>query len=301
MDQDKKQLLKSLGMCLVGFLLFAGAGFLLVFDVVEKTSYREKITYGLISGFLSLLCIGTAAVSIYGYYVKHVKPLKYPDEPKSDEEVKRETDVHKKLPGKDMYDVIRLYRKRNFQTRAVVVAFCCFLVVLVCMLKITGEYHIHIGISVAVAVVALGIAFAVAGKAEFSYSGDKDFKEAIERAGADPVRLNADFMSGAHFALRDGLVVLGRDYLVIFAKSLCEVLDVSDISLVTKECVIQKVQGGTMKICMLKIMLNDERWLQIGLRDEKETDLMLNEFRLRAVPCKDGGERVMNDVKVKKR
>ena len=40
-----------------------------------------------------------------------------------------------------------------------------------------------------------------------------------------------------------------------------------------------------MKICVLKITLNDERWLQIGLRDEKETDLMLNEFRLLSVQC----------------
>ena len=271
--------MKTLGMCIVGFLLFAGAGVLLVFDVVEKTSDREKITYGLISGVLSLMCIGTAAVSIYGYYVKHIKPLKYSDDPK------REAEVHKRLPGKDMYDVIRLYRKRNFQTRAVVVAFCSFLVVLICMLKITGEYHIHIGISIAVAVIALVIAFAVAGKAEFTFSGEKDFREAVARSGADPVRLNADFMNGSHFALRDGLVILGRDYLVIFAKSLCEVLDVNNVALVTKEVSFQKVQGGTMKICVLKITLNDERWLQIGLRDEKETDLMLNEFRLLSVQC----------------
>ena len=285
MDQDKKQLLKSLGMCLVGLLLFAGAGVLLVFDVVEKTSNHEKITYGLISCVLSLFCIGTAAVTIYSYYVKHIKPLKYSDDPKSDEEFKREAEVHKKLPGKDMYDVIRLYRKRNFQTRAVVVAVCSFLVVLICMIKITGEYHIHIGISIAIAVIALAIAFAIAGKAEFTYSGEKDFREAVARSGADPVRLNADFMNGSHFSLRDGLVILGRDYLVIFAKALCEVLDLNNVALVTKEVSVQKVQGGTMKICMLKITLNDERWLQIGLRDEKETDLMLNEFRLLSVRC----------------
>ena len=271
-------------MCLVGFIMFAGSGFLLVFDVVEKTSTREKITYGLIAVFLSLFCIGTAALSIYGYYVKHIKPLKYSDDPKSDADVKREAEVHKRLPGKDMYDVIRLYRKRNFKTRAVVVAICCILVVLICIFKISGENHIPIGISIAIGAAVIVFALAVAGKAEFTYSGEKDFRKAIARSGADPVRLNADFMNGSHFSLRDGLVILGRDYLVIFAKSLCEVLDVNNIGLVTKELIIQKIQGGVMKIFILKITLNDGRWLQIGLRDEKETDLMLNEFRLIGVP-----------------
>lgn len=277
-------MLKTLGMCLVGFIMFAGAGFLLVFDVVEKTSTREKITYGIIAVFLSLFCIGTAALSIYGYYVKHIKPLKYSDDPKSDADVKREAEVHKRLPGKDMYDVIRLYRKRNFKTRAVVVAICCILVVLICIFKISGENHIPIGISIAIGAAVIVFALAVAGKAEFTYSGEKDFRKAIARSGADPVRLNADFMNGSHFSLRDGLVILGRDYLVIFAKSLCEVLDVNNIGLVTKELIIQKIQGGVMKIFILKITLNDGRWLQIGLRDEKETDLMLNEFRLIGVP-----------------
>ena len=272
-------------MCLAGLIMFAGAGFLLVFDVVEKTSTREKITYGIIAVFLSLFCIGTAAVSIYSYYVKHIKPLKYSDDPKSDDDVKREAEVHKRLPGKDMYDVIRLYRKRNFKTRAVVVAICCVLVVLICIFKISGENHIPVGISIAIGVAVIVFALAVAGKAEFTYSGEKDFRKAIAGSGADPVRLNADFMNGSHFSLRDGLVILGRDYLVIFAKSLCEVLDVNNITLVTKELIIQKIQGGVMKIFILKITLNDGRWLQIGLRDEKETDLMLNEFRLLSVQC----------------
>lgn len=283
MKVDKKQLIKTLAICLLGLVLFAGAGVLLVFDIAQKTTPQEKIMYGAISGVLSLLCIVTALMFIYLYYQQNVKPKKYSDDPKSDYDIKREKDIHKKLPGKDMYDVIRQYRRRNYTTRACAIIFCCFLIVCIFLVKMTGEMHIDYRISIGVAFVVLLISFAIAGRAEFTYSRESDFKNAIAKSGADPVRLNADFMMSPHFYLKDGLTVLGRDYLVIFAKSLCEVLDVNDIALVTKESVIHQIQGSNLVIYRLKISLNNGAFLWIGLRDEKETDLMLNEFRLRNI------------------
>ena len=280
MKVDKKQLIKTLAICLLGLVMFAGAGVLLVFDIAQKTTSQEKIMYGAISGVLSLLCIATACLSIYLYYQQNVKPTKYSDDPKSDYDIKREADIHKKLPGSDMYDVIRQYRRRNYTTRVFAIIFCCFLIVGIFLVKMSGEMHIDYRISIGVAVLVILVTFGIAGKAEFSYSRETDFKKAIAKSGADPVRLNADFMMGSHFYLKDGLVVLGRDYLVIFAKSLCEVLEVDDISLVTKECITQQIQGSKLVIYRLKISLNNGTFLWIGLRDEKETDLMLNEFRL---------------------
>ena len=290
MKVDKKQLIKTLAICLLGLALFAGAGVLLVFDIAEKTTPREKLLYGAISVVLSLLCIVTACSFIYLYYQQNVKPKRYTDDPKSDYDIKREKDIHKKLPGKDMYDVIRQYRRRNYTTRVCAILFCCFLVVCIFLIKMSGEMHIDYRISIGVAFVVLLISFAIAGRAEFTYSGETDFKKAIARSGADPVRLNADFMMSPHFYLKDGLTVLGRDYLVIFAKSLCEVLDVKDIALVTKESVMQQIQGSKLVIYRLKITLNNGAFLWIGLRDEKETDLMLNEFRLLSVQCEISSE-----------
>ena len=280
MKVDKKQLIKTLAICLLGLVMFAGAGVLLVFDIAQKTTPQEKIMYGAISGVLSLLCIVTALMFIYLYYQQNVKPTKYSDDPKSDYDIKREADIHKKLPGSDMYDVIRQYRRRNYTTRVFAIIFCCFLIVGIFLVKMSGEMHIDYRISIGMAVLVILVTFGIAGKAEFSYSRETDFKKAIAKSGADPVRLNADFMMGSHFYLKDGLVVLGRDYLVIFAKSLCEVLEVDDISLVTKECITQQIQGSKLVIYRLKITLNNGAFLWIGLRDEKETDLMLNEFRL---------------------
>lgn len=285
MKVDKKQLIKTLALCLLGLALFAGAGVLLVFDIVEKTSFKEKIMYGSISGALSLLCIVTAAMFIYSYYQQNVKPNKDSDDTKSDYDIKREAEIHKKLPGKDMFDVIRQYRRRNYTTRVCAIAFSCVLIVCLFLVKISGEMHMDYRISIGVSILTIVIAFGIAGRNEFSYSREIDFKKAIAKNGADKVRLNADFMMGSHFCLKDGLAVLGRDYLVIFAKALCEVLNVEDISLVTKDCISQQVQGMYLTIFRLKITFKNKSFLWIGLKDGKETDLMLGEFRKLNIPC----------------
>lgn len=147
MEVDKKQLIKVLAICILGTLLF-----------------------------------GTAVLFSYMYYSKHIRPEKYPDEPKTDYEADREAEVHRRLPGMDMFDVIRRYRRRNYMNRVIAIVVCCILL--------------------------------IAGRKEFSYSHELDFKKAIEKNGIDSVRLNADFMMGSHFYLRDGLAVLGRDYMV---------------------------------------------------------------------------------------
>ena len=221
---------------------------------------------------------------IYLYYQQNIKPNRYTDDPKSDYDIKRETDIHKKLPGKDMYDVLRRYRKRNYTLRVCAIIFCCFLIIGIFLVKMSGEMHIDYRISIGVAVVVLLLSFGIAGRKEFSYSRELDFKKAVHKSEADPVRLNADFMMGSHFYLRDGLVVLGRDYLVIFAKSLCEVLETNDIALVVKETITQEIQGSKLVLYRLKITQNNGNYLQMGLRDEKETDLMLNELRLLNIP-----------------
>ena len=144
------------------------------------------------------------------------------------------------------------------------------------------------------------LTFVICGKKEFSYSKELDFKKAIAKSGADPVRLNADFMMGAHFMMRDGLVVLGRDYMVIFAKDLCEVIDVDKIGKIVKDSFASDVQGVKITTYRLKIILKNNYWFRFSLRDLKETELMLNEFRLRAIGFEDEGEKTMKQIKAER-
>ena len=118
METDKKQLIKVVCTCLLGTLMFGGVGAYLFFGNDPSVDQNEKILYSAIAGFLMLLCIATAALFIFSYKKKQA-----PEDGKTDDDIKRESAIHKKLPGKDMYEVIRLYRKRNYQTRIFAISF----------------------------------------------------------------------------------------------------------------------------------------------------------------------------------
>jgi hypothetical protein len=293
METDKKQLIKIVGICLLGMLMFGGAGAYLLFGNDPSVTRNEMILYGGIAGFLMLLCIGAAALFIVSYKKKSV-PL---EEGKTDDDIKRESAIHQKLPGKDMYDVIRRYRQRNYRNRVIALGFACILIIALFLIKMSGEFNFDWRISVGLGVLTILVTFFIAGKKEFSYSEELDFKKAVERSGADPVRLNADFMIGSHFALPDGLVVLGRDYMVIFAKSLCEVCDVSRITKISTDRFSSDINGVKHMTYRIKVIVNDNYWFRFSLRDKKELELMLNEFKLLGIGYEDEGEKTQKQLK----
>ena len=281
----------------MGVLIFGGAGAYLLFGNDKSTSRSEQILYAAIAGFLMLLCLAVAFLFIYSYFKKHVNP----PEGKTDEDVRREAAIHEKLPGKDMYDVIRRYRQRNYRNRALAIGFACVLIIALFLIKMSGEFEMDWRISVALGVLTIIVSFVIAGRKEFSYSGELDFKKAVAKSGADPVRLNADFMMGSHFALPDGMAVLGRDYLVVFAKNLAEVADVSEISKISKDCFSSTVNGSKITTHRVKIFMKNGSWLRFSLRDKTETDLMLNEFRLRGIGYEDAGEKTEKEIRAERK
>lgn len=297
MKEAKKETIKVAGMCFLGVLMFGGAGAYLLFGNDKSTTRTEQILYAAIAGFLMLLCLAVAILFIYSYYKKHVNP----PEDKTDEDIKRESAIHEKLPGNDMYDVIRRYRKRNYRNRVVGVGFACVLIIAICILKMSEEFDIDWRIGAAVGVLVVVVSFVIAGKKEFSYSGELDFKKAVAKSGADPVRLNADFMIGAHFMLPDGMVVLGRDYLVIFAKNLAEVADVNEISKISKDCFSSSVNGTKITTHRVKVFMKNGGWFRFSLKDKKEIDLLLNEFRLHGIGYEDAGEKTEKEIRAERK
>lgn len=295
METDKKQLIKVVCTCLLGTLMFGGVGAYLFFGNDPSVDQNEKILYSAIAGFLMLLCIATAALFIFSYKKKQA-----PEDGKTDDDIKRESAIHKKLPGKDMYEVIRLYRRRNYQTRIIAISIACVLIVFMFLIKMCGDYGMDYRIAIALGVLTIILSFVVCGRKEFSYSKELDFKKAIAESGADPVRLNADFMIGAHFMMRDGLLVLGRDYLVIFAKDLCTVLDVADIEKAATDRFTSSIQGSMITTYRVKFIKHNGNWWRVSLRDRKETELMLNELRLRGIIYEDLGEKTEKEIKAER-
>lgn len=297
MKEAKNETIKVAGMCFLGFLMFGGAGAYLLFGNDKSTTRTEQILYAAIAGFLMLLCLAVAILFIYSYYKKHVNP----PEGKTDEDIRRESAIHQKLPGKDMYDVIRRYRKRNYRNRVLAIGFACVLIIAICILKMSEEFDIDWRIGAAVGVLVVVVSFVIAGKKEFSYSGELDFKKAVAKSGADPVRLNADFMIGAHFMLPDGMVVLGRDYLVIFAKNLAEVADVNEISKISKDCFSSSVNGTKITTHRVKVFMKNGGWFRFSLKDKKEINLLLNEFRLHGIGYEDAGEKTEKEIRAERK
>ena len=297
MKDDKKETIKVAVICFLGTLMFGGVGAYLLFGNDKSTTRTEQILYAAIAGFLMLLCLAVAILFIYSYYKKHVNP----PEGKTDEDIKRESAIHQKLPGKDMYDVIRRYRKRNYRNRVLGIGFACILIIAVCILKMSEEFDIDWRIGAAVGVLVVVVSFVIVGKKEFSYSGELDFKKAVAKSGADPVRLNADFMIGAHFMLPDGMVVLGGDYLVIFAKSLAEVADVNEISKISKDCFSSTVNGTKITTHRVKVFMKNGGWFRFSLKDKKEIDLLLNEFRLHGIGYEDAGEKTEKEIRAERK
>jgi hypothetical protein len=293
MKDAKKETIKVAGLCFLGALMFGGAGAYLLFGNDSGTSRNEQILYAVLAGFLMMLCLATAISFICSYYKKHINP----EDGKSDEDIRRESSIHQKLPGKDMYDVIRRYRKSNYRNRVLAIGFACVLIIALFLIKMSGEFDMDWRISVALGVLTIILAFVIAGRKEFSYSGELDFKKAIAKSGADPVRLNADFMMGSHFALPDGMVMLGRDYLVVFAKGLCEVADVSKITKISKDSFSSTINGTKITTHRIRIFMKNGGWLRFSLRDKTETDLLLNEFRLRGFGYEDEGEKSEKEIK----
>ena len=199
-----------------------------------------------------------------------------------------------------MYEVIRLYRRRNYQTRIIAISIACVLIVFMFLIKMCGDYGMDYRIAIALGVLTIILSFVVCGRKEFSYSKELDFKKAIAESGADPVRLNADFMIGAHFMMRDGLLVLGRDYLVIFAKDLCTVLDVADIEKAATDRFTSSIQGSKITTYRVKFIKHNGNWWRVSLRDRKETELMLNELRLRGIVFEDLGEKTEKEIKAER-
>jgi hypothetical protein len=295
METDNKQLIKVVCTCLLGTLMFGGVGAYLFFGNDPSVDQNEKILYSAIAGFLMLLCIATAALFIFSYKKKQA-----PEDGKTDDDIKRESAIHNKLPGKDMYEVIRLYRRRNYQTRIIAISIACVLIVFMFLIKMCGDYGMDYRIAIALGVLTIILSFVVCGRKEFSYSKELDFKKAIAESGADPVRLNADFMIGAHFMMRDGLLVLGRDYLVIFAKDLCTVLDVADIEKAATDRFTSSIQGSKITTYRVKFIKHNGNWWRVSLRDRKETELMLNELRLRGIVFEDLGEKTEKEIRAER-
>ncbi len=279
-NDDRKELIKHLAVGLFTFLLFGTLTVVTLFDIVDEFTTGEKVRYGAIGIALSLIGLIYSAVTMHTFYTKYIKPVKAPDSPRSDRDINRERNINKRLPGKDIYEVLNGVRMSHVVLAYIAVAVAMVLVAIAIIIKVTGEVGLDIRISIGLAALCIITALVIAGKKDFSFVTVKDFRLKVEEAGIDPVRLNNDFMMASHFNTIRGIVFLGRDYLVLFIKDLCDVVRTDDITQVVCTRQTDKINGSNMIFYFIKVVLKNGKWYRFRMSDQKETELLCEKLRL---------------------
>lgn len=280
MKEHRKETIKVVLMCAFGTLMFAATGIILNTDLCADTVLIERVIYTTLAILLSLFCAVVGFFSYYGYYKKYIKPVKNPESRPSESEIKRKQDVHKRLPGKDIYDALSGYRRNFIITRIVGLSFCMVLTMLVILMKL-GDSGVDLRIAFLVGIAVILLACVIAGKKDISFVTEEELRKVIEKSGVDPLRLNTDFLMATNHKLFDGIAVLGMDYLIIYAKQYADVLNIHDIKTVLSFVEKTKINGVTSTKHRMRIDFNSGKYVIFTMKDETESKLFADELEIR--------------------
>ena len=205
MNNDKKYLIKYLAVCIVSFLLCGGVSAYFLLSPEFESSNRKYAAIGIV---LCLVAVLGGVLKYSDYYNKNIKPVKDPESLIDDRANAYRMYADKKLPGKDIYDVFRRYRRSFLWGRLMIIPVCLILIELLMVVKFQQVgWDIRWALVIGVAVVIL--ALIIAGKKEMEFSTEEDLRKAIEKSKVDPVRLNADFMMSSCYKTSYGAIFIG--------------------------------------------------------------------------------------------
>ena len=280
--KDKKDTIKAVLLCGFGTLMFGAAFIVVVSNLFLDYTPAERVIYGLIAGGLTLLCILGGLASLLLYYIQYIRPEKHPEVRYSAAEQKRKSEVHKRLPGKDIFDALGRYRKKYIRNRIIIISFAMLLVMLIILMKF-GDEGISLWIALPVGAAIIGISILIAGKKDIEFKTELDLKMIIAKKNIDTLRLNTDFLMATTHKLFDGIAILGMDYLVIYAMRYCDIVNVKEITHAETFHDVQKISNGTITRCKLRIYMSYNEMITMTMKDDSEMELMANELGIRGI------------------
>lgn len=280
--KDKKDTIKGVAICGFGILLFGVLCFVVASNFHLDYTPVERLIYGSIAGGLTLLCILGALTSYLSYYLQYIRPEKHPEVRYSTAEQKRKSEVHKRLPGKDIFDALGRYRKKYIRNRIIIISFAMLLAMLIILMKF-GDEGISLWIALPVGAAIIGISILVAGKKDIEFKTELDLKMIISKKNIDTLRLNTDFLMATTHKLFDGIAILGMDYLVIYAMRYCDIVNVKEITHAETFYDVQKINNGTITRCKLRIYMSYNEMITMTMKNESEMELMANELGVRGL------------------
>ena len=280
--KDKKDTIKAVLLCGFGTLMFGALFFVMVSNLFFDYTPIEKLIYGSIAGGLTLLCIFGVLSSLLLYFLQYIWPEKHPEVKYSAAEQKRKSQVHKRLPGRDIFDALAKYRKKYLRNRIIIIAFAMLLVFLIVILRLSDE-GINFWICAAIGIGVCALSCIIAGKYDVTFKTDLDIKMIVAKKNIDTLRLNTDFLMATTHKLFDGIAILGMDYLVIYAMRYCDIVNVKEIIHAETFHDVQKISNGTITRCKLRIYMSYNEMITMTMKDDSEMELMANELGIRGI------------------
>ena len=279
MGKIKLNLIKSLGLCIAGFLVFGGAAAYFLFGPDLEADDRKYAVIGIV---LCVVCVIGAAATCLDHYITNIRPVKHPETRITDRQQAHRELASKRLPGKDIYDVFRRFRRRYLMQRFAIFPVCFILAELLAIFKFE-EVGWDIRYAIITGVVIMIISVIIAGKKEMQFPTEETLRKAIEDSKADPVRLNADFMMASCFRTVNGAIFIGRDYFVMLYRTFCSVIDMKNI--VSAELLLEddKLNGADITFYYVRLVFASGKDYKIRMESKVKVEVFLDELELRGV------------------
>ena len=201
---------------------------------------------------------------------------------------KRLEKIHKRRPGKDIYEVCDNIRRQYYivmLTAALVVAVALPVTVIGKLREIKSDISIWWGIIMSVAILAISIF--LGRKQDFGFITSLELKLKIRSLGLEPIYVNNDFMMATYHDLVKGLMAIGQSYCVIFSQKNCFILDMNNISKVEHTSKAFNLNGATAYTHTIHIMEKDSSVTRIPAKDLIAANLILDEFRRHGIATED--------------
>jgi hypothetical protein len=279
MEKDKKYFIKSMAVFIAGFLLFGAMTVLFLLSSETKNGDRRYAVIGIV---LCVVAVIGGVLKYTDYYNKNIKPVKDPESQIDERRKAHRIYADKRLPGKDIYDVFRRYRRSFLWGRLAIIPVCLIIVEILMVLKFQ-EVGWDIRWALITGVVTVIVALIIAGKKEMEFSSEDDLRRAIEKSKVDPVRLNADFMMASSFKSSYGAIFIGRDYFVMFTRKFCSVTYMRNIlsAQLTRED--REVNGNLITNYGLRLGFASGSTYDMNIGDKRKASVMLDELELRGI------------------
>lgn len=268
--------------CIFGVLMFAAVGILMNSELCADMQIKERIIFTCFAVLFALLSATGGIFSYISYYNKYIKPKKHPEMRFEKTDDRRKQEMRRRLPGRDIYDALNLYRKRYLQNRIILLAFGMLLVLLIVLTKF-GEYGIDLRIALLVGIGIILLSCILVGKKDVSFMTDRELRDVIAKSGVDPLRLDADFMMATNHKLFDGIAVLGMDFLVIYARKYANVIKLKEIQWVLPFTEVEKKNGIETEKYRCRIRFGTKQEVTFTWKDKTESDLFADELGIRGL------------------